>query len=582
MPRNAAAIQTLAPVAQAQLVNYSDGEMVWATQNGNIQEPVSVLRREEVVFILRSRENNGYFIYSVREASKDEASGDGPPFELSIRFAAQLPEEALTGFLLDEVPSHLRSDGRNQLVDVIVSTRSGIGQASAFYDGVLHQLLEALGLRTPGLGLSGPAGEAWSGEDAGPAEDGTNGYGYRYRVTVTKSSKTIRDFAQGLAGADGRSGTKGVQNGGAAPGPSRTIILLSGDGGVVDLLNELDRPALKDAQPPTVVVLPLGTGNALFHSLHRPHHKAATASNGAKPALAPSPLVLSLRTLFRGTPAPLPTFKASFSPRSRLISAPEPVSNGADHAAANGSTNGNGTVADSEEKEPTEVDHLIGAIVASYGFHASLVWESDTPAYRVHGDKRFGMAAAELLKLSHAYDATVEIVRSSPSPESTNGSDGHTNGAKSSVKLRGEQKFNYVLATMVSNLEKTFTISPASKPLDGQLRLVHFGDVGGDKTMEIMMAAYRGGEHVGMRWTTSTTVTSAASSEGGDSDEQEREDGVGYEEVEEVKVTIGEEDPRWRKVCIDGTIVELEKDGWMVVRRDDRERLRVLVDRDVL
>ena len=103
--------------------------------------------------------------------------------------------------------------------------------------------------------------------------------------------------------------------------------------------------------------------------------------------------------------------------------------------------------------------------------------------------------------------------------------------------------------------------------LDGQLRLVHFGDVGGEKTMEIMMAVYKGGEHVGMAWVK------------GDEEERER---VGYEEVDEVRVTIGEEDPRWRKVCIDGTIVEVEKGGWMAVRRADEERLRVLVDQSVL
>lgn len=33
----------------------------------------------------------------------------------------------------------------------------------------------------------------------------------------------------------------------------------------------------------------------------------------------------------------------------------------------------------------------------------------------------------------------------------------------------------YVLATLVSNLERTFTISPDSNSLDGKLRLVRFG-----------------------------------------------------------------------------------------------------------
>ena len=77
-----------------------------------------------------------------------------------------------------------------------------------------------------------------------------------------------------------------------------------------------------------------------------------------------------------------------------------------------------------------------------------------------------------------------------------------------------------------------------------------------------MQAAYREGEHIGMQ-------------------------DVGYEPpaedgtLEEVTVTVNEDDPRWRKVCVDGTIVELEQGGWMRVRREKGQWLRILVDRCV-
>jgi len=575
MPRSAAATQVPAPAAiPHHLIECPDGEVFWATQKDNVEEPLTRLKREEIVLILKQSPSiGGYLVYSLEEPRSDEA-GDGkvPPFKLSVLPAAYLPEKPLAGLLLDDIPTHLQSDGRRRLLDVIVSTRSGLGLASAFYRGVLHSLLGALGLEEDGLGSSGHAEEALQNGD----RDGSRGYGFRYKVTVTKSSQTIRDFARGL----GQSDPSGA--------PERTIVLLSGDGGVVDLLNGLDQSA-GDVPPPMVTVLPLGTGNALFHSLHKPLYKAGSAS-----AAAPSPLVLGLRTLFRGTAAPLPTFKASFSPGSYLVSSPEPAevpvegsngdgntngkadgygddhpngnTNGHTNGNSNGNSNGkiNGNAKTDKEVEingannadklngeadstchPTEITQLIGAIVASYGFHASLVWESDTPAYRLHGDKRFGMAAASLLQISHPYHATVEI----RSPNSL------------TFSPLPNAQFNYLLATMVSNLEKTFTISPDSRPLDGRLRLVHFGDVGGDRTMQIMMAAYRGGEHIGMRWV-------------GDDG---REDGVGYEEVEEVRVTIEEEEPRWRKVCIDGTIVEVPRGGWMSVGREERVRLRVLV-----
>ncbi|KAK3390237.1 ATP-NAD kinase-like domain-containing protein [Podospora didyma] len=525
MPRNAGDTATSAGTFNdaAPVID----ELVLAAPNGDINESFT---REEVIFIRKApKASDGYLIYSLAEVASPK---DDKPFKLSVLLTPQLPEGLLAEFLLDEIPAHLQAHANKEL-HVIVSTRSGVGQAKPFYEDVLKPLLAAaLGLSPQQdqeiLGLPeqtdhtgpGPGGDTTADADNSSTQLRSSAYGYR--VTVTQNSQTIREFARGL-GADGTNGTSLSSQSGAAE-PSRTIILLSGDGGVIDLLNgsDISSKTKVTSNPPTVALLPLGTGNALFHSLHKPHY---TKTDN----VVPSPLVLSLRTLFNGTPATLPTFRASFSPRSHLVSG-DAVPEGHD--------------------KPTPVDHLIGAIVASYGFHASLVWESDTPAYRKHGDKRFGMAAGELLKEEHAYDATVSII---------------PHGATSSSPVNlPRKKFNYVLAALVSNLEKTFTISPASKPLDGQLRLVHFGAVGGKKTMEIMMAAYRGGEHVGMTWKT------------GDGDE---EDGVGYDAVDEVKVTIREDDPRWRKVCIDGTIAEVEKGGWMAVRKADETRLRVLVGR---
>ncbi|KAK3307493.1 ATP-NAD kinase-like domain-containing protein [Chaetomium strumarium] len=508
-------------------VNHNASE----NSSGNgAENALNKLKREEIVFVLQTADAANaeyYLVYSLSErAPANNDDGDSKPFTLSVLRVPkpQLPEN-LSEFLLDRgnlpVSSHLRPPRE---VHVVVSTGSGLRRAPEFYGSVLRPLLGALGL-----------------EERGESHQDGNGNGPGYRLTVTKDSNTIRDFAGEL----GRDGTTTGE---------RTIILLSGDGGVVDLLNGLDRADPPQSAtgsgpgsgsgsptPPTIALLPLGTGNALFHSLHKPLYNNKCTSPESDPA--PSPLILGLRTLFQGTPAPLPTFRASFSPGAKLVSAPtEPEPDDPDSVE--------------EEATKVAVDHLVGAIVASYGFHASLVWESDTPAYRVHGDKRFGMAAAELLKVSHAYDATVTVRRRGGGGEFIimNLSDDNNDNNR----REGGGRLSYVLTTLVSNLERTFTISPASRPLDGQLRLVHFGDVGGDRTMEIMMAAYRDGEHVGM-------------------------DGVGYEEeVEEVMVAIAEEDPRWRKVCVDGSIVEVEKGGWMRVRREERERLRVLVDAAVI
>lgn len=259
---------------------------------------------------------------------------------------------------------------------------------------------------------------------------------------------------------------------------------------------------------PILSQLPLGTGNALFHSLH-------------KPSPVPSPYIQGLRTLLHGAPRPLPIFRAIFSTGARALT----------HEA--------------QTQTPLHNNTLYGAVVASYGLHATLVADSDTTEYRKHGDKRFGLVANDLLhppegEDPHAYKAEVTLTKEA---------------GKEEVMARKEH--GYVLASLVSNLEKMFTISPASKPLDGQLRVVHFGPLDGEKTMEIMKEAYNNGNHVGMET-------------------------VGYESVEGLRVQFLEEgeDWKWRRCCVDGLIVGVEKGGWMEVQRvkGGSEAVDVVVD----
>ncbi|KAI5920846.1 ATP-NAD kinase-like domain-containing protein [Camillea tinctor] len=487
---------------------------------------IGSVKPEEIICIRRRpHTTSAYTIFSLKEVIGDDDQG-GTSFVLSQTPLAEAPPAAPHELVIEGPPAHL---GRERRVHVIVSALSGTGRAGRFYGDVLGPLLE------------GAAGLV-EGEGGG------------YRLVVTRSAASVGEFARGLG--ERRDGER----------ERHTVVLLSGDGGVVDMLNGV-AGADGGGSGPLIALLPLGTGNALFHSLH----KTGVDRAGEQPP--PSDLVRALRTLLLSgtTEARLPSFRVDFPPGSRRITYAGPGSTG---------TAADMTVRDTEEEKEVggeevadAVVALHGAIVASYGFHAQLVWESDTPAYRRHGAARFGMVAKELLREAHAYRADVELTLPS--------SPGEGRGGKEKRQIPRD-KHAYLLATLVSNLERTFCISPASRPLDGKLRLVHFGPADGERTMRIMGGAYEGGKHVGMRW--GDGEAEAEGGREGDAGEGKDKGEVGYEEVEELRITIREEDPRWRKICIDGTIVEVPVGGTVTVRREEggKAHLRVLVDRRVV
>ncbi|KAK3897596.1 hypothetical protein C8A05DRAFT_38844 [Staphylotrichum tortipilum] len=489
-------------------------------------DPLSSINPKEVVFILRAAPGPssapGYLVYSLLAPPRQNSD---ERFVYTVTHLPRLPDDSpLREFLFDSLPAYLAAPRK---VHVVVSTRSGLRQAEGFYADVLAPLLKVVGL-----------------------EEGDGG---GYTTTVTKSAETIRELGREL----GREGTAG----------NATVVLLSGDGGVVDLLNGLDQ--VGGAGAPVIVTLPMGTGNALFYSLHKHHFvlegKAAPVRRD----------VVALRTLLGGRAEPLPTFRAAFSPGARLLAPPTDESVAATPTPTPTPTPAPSTETtaplpsappretnlhddedddDDDDDEGHPTPHLIGAIVLSYGFHAALVWESDTPSHRRHGALRFYMAANELQKTAHGYDALVSVRRPGDPegvftrllpPPFGPGPDGKGKP--------GSEKFTYLLMTLVSNLERTFGISPHSQPLDGKMRAVYFGEVGESRTSIAMGAAANKGEHVGM-------------------------EGIGYEEVEEVKVVVGEgEGRRWRIFCVDGSTVRVEKGGWVKVRREKGGRAMIVV-----
>ena len=402
--------------------------------------------------------------YSILYTIKNPAT-EGPPddvkhspFLLRALVAADIPDEVVERFK----PSEQTPWRRNHLqrstsvsLHVIVSTGSGTGLASSVWEQIVRPLLEYVGLDEQ--------------------KD--------YQLHFTSSESSVTEL------------TETVILPAANDGIDQSILLLSGDGGIVDIVNAilpLYRP--DNYKKPSIILLPLGTGNAMANS------SGITGDS-----------TLGLSTMLRGSAREVPLFRTTYSPGARLL-----VNQGQDERPLGGDFDG--------------VPCAYGAVVCSWGLHATLVADSDTVEYRKFGAGRFKMAGKEALypsdgSLPHAYKGRVSMRREG-------------NGEWERIP---RDEHGYVLTTLVSQLEAGFTISPASKPLDGKLTLVHFGQLSGKDAMEIMGKAYDGGKHI---W-----------------DER-----VGYEEIDGLRIDFNEEDARWRRVCLDGKIIRVEKGGWVEVQ----------------
>lgn len=343
-------------------------------------------------------------------------------------------------------------DPQDVVTYIIISTGSGHQKATTFFDSILAPILAAVYKR----GL-------------------TNA-----KMHTTDSESSILNLARFTLFPKANAGIKQV------------VILLSGDGGIVDLVNGLlAKSPTAEYVAPCVMLFPLGTANALFHSLDPgPSTKWGLDALNSKNTL------------------PLPVFTANFSPGARLL---------VDQAR------------DTQElvKDRHGQNVLYGAVVCSWGMHASLVADSDTTEYRKFGIGRFKKSAEEALFPSdgsapHAYKGKVSILK------------GQT------WDNFPQKEHMYVLGTMVSRLESTFTISPASQPLDGRMHLVYFEPKSGKEATRMMELAYDGGKHVD-------------------------DPAVRYEAIDGLKIEFDEEDERWRRVCVDGKIVVVEQGGWVKV-----------------
>ena len=397
------------------------------------------------------------------EATENAHDSNGS--HLIITRASHLPSEVLSAHYLSQLPSHLGNsipDTSSPKIHVIVSTGSGTNQALIYFENFLEPALSALGLHLQ------------------PSQ-----------IHQTTSAQSVKEFT---ASHIKPQADRGIQ---------QTILLLSGDGGVSDIVNELLSTHALSAGfvAPTIGLLALGTGNAIASSLF----------------LTRNTHTLGLRDLLFGQPLSLPLFRATFHCASKSIA-------GVD-----------------EHQLPPETS-FYGAAVFSYGLHASLVANSDTPEYRKYGPSRFQKAANDLLfppdeDAPHSYRAHIHVSSPSDSPLDLRHHITLDPDVDANDDAAARLEHAYILLTPLSHLEPSFNISPLSDPSSPSLRLIHIpSGLSGKAIEDIMNQAYDGGKHID-------------------------NESVDYRAVELCTIQCLDEDEEWRKLCIDGQIFVPELGG---------------------
>ncbi|GAB7339139.1 hypothetical protein MBLNU457_5810t1 [Dothideomycetes sp. NU457] len=411
-------------------------------------------------------------------ACDDAEKRDGYSWHALSSIRGHLPDS-----LVENFPNNWASWGSDRMVAFVVSTQSGSRGAPFFMSNTIVPLLRSLG--------------KWCDKD--------------YIYDWTKSEDTITELATDIYLPWARD----------TQAPNLHIVMLSGDGGIIDLVNafysNLQREEIK-VKKPILTLLPFGTGNALSNSLNY------TTDD-----------TYGLRTMAQGKQRPLPVFRVTFSSGARLV-----VNEGRDLRTIP-------EYNDTFYSQPTSSGKptIFGCVVCSWGLHAALVADSDTAEYRKFGAERFMMAAKALL-----------YPKDSSGPHPFKGKISLLDPKAKSWDAIPRDTHSYVVATMVSQLEKGFMISPDSRKLDGQMRIVEMPPMSGEELMSIITGAYNGGTHV-------------------------KDSRVGYKEIDGMLIEFDhDEDDKWRRVCVDGKIILIEKGGWVKVEKEERHLFDVVYKPD--
>lgn len=260
-----------------------------------------------------------------------------------------------------------------------------------------------------------------------------------HKHLVTTSANSIQEFAQSLLDK--------------SPTKNQLYLFLSGDTSIFEFINFLypsfSKSSISSLINITILPFPHGTGNALCNSIKLFDN------------------ILSIKALFRCHISHLPLYKLESNNKLQSLN-------------------------ENPLKFPDN-STIFFLVVASWCLHSLLVYESDTPEMRQkYGSDRFKIAAMKILEQNPIFNANITFENSDIKSLSYNDENKHWS-VDNTFK---EQSLSYFLLAGVSNFEKTFKISPDSKPEKDQLHLLVFPHMPSDDILKLMYDAYDSGKHV--------------------------------------------------------------------------------------
>lgn len=240
--------------------SYRDGDLAWS---GAVRLDSGVsgekIKGEDVICVTENEGSNGTLGYTIFSLLGPSDGGVKKlPFELKTTSATNLPQECLEDYLVKNLPTYLQA--AETKIFVLISTLSGTGLAPDFYDAVLHRILDSIGLPQTS-----------------------------YTLIRTDNADSVKDFASSTL-LDG-----------ANQGRKQSILMLSGDGGMVDTINGLLESRDKSRWASLHIAFVFLTTNRLriVHMLNR-YYLNFLLAQGMLSSIPCTELRQSLRCIYKG------------------------------------------------------------------------------------------------------------------------------------------------------------------------------------------------------------------------------------------------------------------------------------------